>query len=115
MATVFNNIDKVAGDPQISALVTIELVWDKRVSPVAKIEDEDTMVQGYYGTGTDDDGRWSVSLTANDEITPADSVYKILERISQGDVTTEYYISVPQGATAVYWSGDLIVEAPEWA
>ena len=114
MATIFNNIERVAGAAE-SALVTITLMWDTTVSPVAKVEDEDAMIQGSYGTSTDLDGNWSVALTANDDITPVDSVYKITERITQGNATTTYYVSVPNNATPTFWVGDILVDEPAWA
>lgn len=115
MATVFNKIDKVAGDPSANVTVTVQLVWDKDVSPVAKIEDEDTMIQGPFTTVTDDTGLWEADLVPNDEITPADSVYRVTEILTSTSETTVYYISVVDNATPNVWVGDLLHEAPDWA
>jgi hypothetical protein len=117
MATIFNNVDRVAGDPLSSVLVTIVLLWDTSESPMAKIEDEDTIVRGTYGTSTDLDGHWEVDLVPNDEITPVDSVYKITERLSTNNDSITYYISVPDSATPTSWIGDIILsqeELPSW-
>jgi len=114
MATIFNNVDRVAGDPLSSVLVTIVLLWDTTLSPIAKIEAEDTIVRGTYGTTTDLDGHWEVDLVPNDEITPADSVYKITERLSTSNESVTYYVSVPNSATPTSWIGDILVEAPSW-
>jgi hypothetical protein len=115
MATIFNNIDRVAGDPLQSVLVSIVLVWDKSVSTVASIQDEDTMIRSSYGTKTDSDGRWETNLVSNDEITPANSLYKITERINDDSIA--YYVSVPNSATPTFWVGDILVDPddlPDW-
>ncbi len=112
MATVFNNIDRVAGNPLESVVVKITRIWDNSVSPVATVEDSDTMIRSSYGTETDALGNWEVDLVSNDEITPEDSVYKVTERISSD--TTTYYISVPDSATPTSWVGDLIIATPDW-
>lgn len=114
MATVYNNIDKVAGNPYTSVVVSIALVWDTSESLVAKIEADETMVRGNFGTETDVDGHWEVEgIVPNDEITPADSVYKVTERDSSSNSVT-YYISVPTAATPTSWIGDIIVSTPDW-
>lgn len=117
MATVFNNIDRVAGDPLSSVMVSISLLWDTSLGTVAKIEDEDTMVRGTYGTESDADGHWEIDLVSNDDITPADSVYKVSERITSSNDIATYYISVPNSATPTSWIGDIILsqeELPSW-
>lgn len=117
MATIFNNVDRVAGDPLSSVLVTIVLLWDTSESPMAKIEDEDTIVRGTYGTSTDLDGHWEVDLVSNDEITPAGSLYKITERLSISNDYVTYYVSVPNAATPTSWIGDIVLDTddlPDW-
>ena len=114
MATIYNNIEKVAGQAQEGVLVTITLLWDKDESIVAKIDDEDTMVQGSFGTSTDEDGRWEqATIVTNDSITPAGSVYSVTERLAGTESAVTYYVSVPDGATPVYWVGDILVDKPE--
>jgi hypothetical protein len=114
MATVYNNIDKVAGNPYASVVVSLELLWDTSVSLVAKVEEDEVMVRGTYGTETDADGRWEVDgIVPNDEITPADSVYKVTERDASNNTVT-YYISVPNAATPTSWVADIIVDTPDW-
>lgn len=114
MATVFNNVDRVAGDPLSAVLVSIVLLWDTTLSPVAKIDGEDTIVRGTYGTTTDIDGHWEVDLVPNDEITPASSVYQITERLSTSNESITYYISVPNSATPTSWIGDIMADTPGW-
>ena len=113
MATVFNNIDKGAGEAEAGVVVNISLQWDKDESSVAKIEDEDTMVRSDYAATTDVDGHWEVDLVANDDITPSGSVYKVAEKIETE--VTYYYIQVPGSATPISWVGDIIVDKPSWS
>lgn len=116
MATVFNTIERVAGDPQQNALVSIDLVWDETLSPVAKIDGQSRMINGPWGNQTDDDGFWRVDLVPNDQILPAGSLYVVSERLEQNNETHLYYIEVPAQATPVeLWAGDLIQPKPSWA
>jgi len=117
MAVIFNNIDRVAGDPLASVNVTIELIWDNSNNPVARVLDEDTVVRCLYGTTTDGDGHWEVDLVPNDEITPAGSLYKITERLSISNDSVTYYVSVPNAATPTSWIGDIVLDTddlPDW-
>lgn len=107
MATVYNNIDRVAGDPS-AVSIKIELLWDKADSLVAKDTDTETMYQGPFQTDSNDLGYWSASLVPNDVIEPTDNVY----RITEGD--WQYYIFVPSSATPTYWTGNLSVIKPSW-
>lgn len=112
MATIYNTIEKAAGVPKSGVTVKVELVWDTSVSPVAYAEE--TMINGAYGTTTDQDGYWSVTtIVENDNITPADSLYRITEESVNADDVV-YYISVASAATPVYWVGDLIEDTPTW-
>jgi hypothetical protein len=118
VATVFNNIDRVAGDPLNAVNVAIELIWDTSVSSIARILNEDTVVRGLYSTTTDADGYWEVDLVSNDDIIPADSLYKITERLAISNDTAVYYISVPNSATPISWIGDIVLDpgdVPNWA
>ena len=119
MATIYNNIDRVAGDPQNTAQVKIQLLWDKTVSPVARDSDDDVMIQGYYVKGADENGHWETDLVPNLEILPADSVYRITEIVKEvlddfKPTETTYYITVPDSVTPA-WTGDLILTSlPGW-
>lgn len=112
--TVYNYIDRVAGDPLASVVVNITLVWDTDESPVAVDTDDETMVRGTFGVETDTDGYWEVDLIPNDEISPTGSLYKVVERISSTEETATYYIEVPGAATPTAWVGSLITEEPTW-
>lgn len=118
MATIFNNIDRVAGDPQ-TAEVRIDLVWDTSSSPVARNTDEDTFYRGPFRIDVDEDGHWSVVIAANDDILPLDNAYKITETLlNEEDDTDEisnvYYIFVPATASPSYWVGDILIDTPDW-
>ena len=111
--TIYNNIDKVAGDPQMSVTVTLELLWDQSVAPVAKVDDADTMIAGSYTFNGDEDGYWEREVVANEDISPADTVYKVTEAFSDGTNST-YYVSVVTSATPIQWVGDIIAATPDW-
>lgn len=113
--TVYNHIDRVAGDPLASVVVSITLVWDTDLSPVALDSDDETMVRGTYGAETDTDGYWEVTLVPNDEILPAGSLYKVVERISSTEETATYYIEVPGAATPMAWVASLLQPEPSWS
>ena len=112
--TIYNNIDRASGGPQFAVAVSIQLLWDSVLGPVAKVNDSDTMIQGSYSTSSDENGYWETDVIDNDSITPSDSVYKIVETTKSSVVST-YYISVPDAATpGPFWVGDLIVATPDW-
>jgi hypothetical protein len=111
--TIYNNIDKVAGNPQESVHVLIELLWDTNESPVARVDEEETMIQGSVSLSSDADGRWEKDVVPNDVILPVDNVYRITETLKSGPVST-YFISLSDGATADFWVGDFLVAKPSW-
>lgn len=113
MATIYNNIDKVAGDPQ-SVAVTIALVWDTNTSAVAKDTTNSSFIQGPVTVDSDELGAWVTDVVDNDSILPSDNAYKITEEIKSSGAKTTYYINVPAGATPNYWVGDLIISTPSW-
>jgi hypothetical protein len=118
MATVYNNIDRVAGDPQATAVVKVELLWDKTTYPVPKHVTEDYMIQGYFIIDVDEEGYWQASLVPNINIFPADSIYKVTDTIKEVDTPTTtytYYIEVPDAASPHFWAGNLIkLDIPDW-
>lgn len=114
MPTVNNTVYNPNGDAVEGAKVEIELVYNSASQAVAIDSDNDRIISGTYSTLTDSDGEWSATLVANEDITPASSVYKVTERIA--NVNTVYYISVPaDGATpAPNWIGDILTTAPSY-
>lgn len=113
MATIFNNVDKVAGNPQ-SVYVEIALVWDTDESPIARDISNDSMIQGPVTVDADETGNWTINVVPNDSILPAANAYRIKETIKSTKVSTTYYISVPDAATPEFWVGDLIISTPSW-
>jgi hypothetical protein len=112
MAEVFNNIKKADGLAQDDFNITVELSWDKSQSPVAYEGNNSVMISGAAMASTDSDGRWSVNLTPNSEITPLGTFYKVTETQSDGALSEVYYIEVPD--TASVWVGEIIVSKPSW-
>lgn len=110
MATIFNTIAKVGSDPQ-AAIVTIELVWDTTVAGMARSTLADVSFEADFNTEVDELGYWSLNVTSNDNILPADSVYRITE---VGENTVTYYISVPDSATPSFFVGDILAATPGW-
>lgn len=114
MATIYNTIKKVNGDPASGVVVTVSLVSDPDESIPVRDDDDNFSVLGSSSTETDSDGYWEMDeLTANDEITPAGTLYRIVERDSYSNEIT-YYVNVATGATPTYFVGDILVEAPSW-
>lgn len=114
MTTVFNEIDKVGGDP-LKRIVRIELLWDKTVSSVATVAETQSMVLGELVFEGNVQGVWSQDLVANEKISPSNNVYRIsyMETIGDTRNAITYYISVPEAAEDL-WVGDLIVSKPIW-
>lgn len=112
MATVHNTIDKVAGDPQSSADVTIEIVWDKTQGVVSKHDGTQTIIVGPFKADTDEDGYWEVNLVANTEILPIHNAYRVTEVV--GSESISYYIYVSESATPNYWTQSIIIAKPGW-
>ncbi len=114
MATIFNTVERVAGEDQPRFEVEVELVWDTTVAPVAKVEADDILIHGPYYATADNDGHWAIGdLYANTVIVPADSVYKITETFTDSS-SQVYYVSIPDAATPVFWVGDILIAEPEY-
>lgn len=112
MAQIHSTIHGADGEPKANATVTIELSWDQDVSPIALDTDNDVAITGPDIEVTDEDGFWEAELVPNEVITPLHSVYKITEAVDGEDRV--YYVDVPDGATPVYFIGDILVPAPAW-
>lgn len=117
MTTVFNTIHSPDGEPISNANVEVRLLWNKSVQAIAKDDTANRVILGRWATVTDADGEWTVDLLANADISPANTVYKIIERVRPGKETFVYYITVPaDGATPVaQWIGDLLTDTPSFA
>ena len=116
MATIHNTLKKPNGDPIRGADVTVELSWDISTSPFAMHESATPsyIVDGVAYTETDVDGYWEMEVISNEDIFPANSVYRITEEVSSTD-TNSYYVSVPvEGATPIYWVGNNLAATPAW-
>ncbi len=116
MTTVFNNLVTPDGEPLENARVEVRLVWNKHDQRVATDQTANVIIYGVWAVRTDENGRWEVELTPNEDITP-DSVYKIIERVPPGETKYAYFIEVPgELATPVdNWVGDILVDEPTYA
>lgn len=112
MAEVFNVIKKADGLAQDDFNVVVELSWDRSDSPVAYEVNESVMISGAAMASTDPDGRWSVNLTPNTNITPSGTLYRVTETQADGALSETYYIDVPD--TASVWVGEIIAATPSW-
>lgn len=117
MIEVFNNIEQVAGKPA-NAQIVVRLKWDKSESPVAYYDVDDTMIRDYFGTATDEYGKWTANLRPNGLITPEGSVYEVTELIRRSGESTVYYFSIPTPSdpddSGPVWVGSLLVDRPSW-
>lgn len=111
-ATISNKVERADGTPQ-SISVKIQLLWDSTESPVAKDSANDAMIQGSTTIDSDENGSWSLTVTSNDDILPANNVYKIVETAKTGSTSNTYYVSVPNTDPS-FWVGDIIVSKPSW-
>lgn len=113
MATIFNTVERVAGEDEPRFVIRIDLLWDSSLAPVAKVEDADIMISGPFYTMSDADGFWKVDhVYPNDVIVPTGSVYRVTETFSSSE--QKYFIQIPSGATEFYWTGDYVVPSPVW-
>jgi hypothetical protein len=112
--TLYNTITKPSGLAQDDFEISIDLRWDKSVSPVAYLVDSEAMLKGAHTASTNVNGRWQAELVDNDSITPAGSVYKITEVEIGGALVNEYFVSIPGSASGEVWVGSLIVGTPAW-
>jgi hypothetical protein len=117
MTIITNTIHAPDGEAIPSALVEVQLLWDKNDQRIAKDDDAQVVLMGVYATYTNQDGEWSVSLTPNASVTPADTVYRVIERVPPGKTTYVYYIEVPvdTATPAPVWIGDILVDKPSYA
>lgn len=112
MATIHNSIDKVAGDPQSSAEVKIEIVWDSSQAVVPRHVGTETIIVGPFQSDADEDGYWEANLVPNTEILPVHNAYRVTETVDTTDVV--YYVYVTDSATPNYWSHSVSIAKPGW-
>lgn len=114
MATIYSTIKKANGDPAIGVTVTVSLSVDPDGSVPVRDDTDDFAVLGSSSTTTDDDGYWSMDeITPNDQITPAGTLYKIVELDTLGNTRT-YYVDIPDNATPSFFVGDILAATPSW-
>lgn len=97
MATVTNTIKLPDGTVPSSVAVEIELVSSSGVRVAGWVTATDVGIVGVIRP-TVTAGVWSVSLAANDDITPASTLYKVNEYVNGRRYT--YYIDVTGSGNA---------------
>lgn len=98
MATVTNTITKPGGAVAPLATVIVELVAGATITAgFVTATNVEILGRDTFSAGVD--GTWSKSLTANSELTPTGTMYRVTEQ-AVGDAlsTTVRYIVVPAGA-----------------
>lgn len=98
MATVTNTVTKPGGDVATLATVIIELVAGVEItSGFVSATNVEILGRNTFSAGVD--GTWSKSLTANSDLTPANTMYRVTEQaVGDPDSRTIRYIVVPAGA-----------------
>ena len=113
MTTIYNHIASVGGYAQDDIKVQIQLSWDTTVSPFPRVGGATpTSYEGDLIVRTDEDGRWTATIAANDTILPTGSLYKVTE--TEGTtVRAIYYINVLTDSNEV-WVGNVLTGTPAW-
>jgi hypothetical protein len=98
VATVTNTVTKPGGDVATLATVIIELVAGVEItSGFVSATNVEILGRNTFSAGTD--GTWSKSLTANSELTPTGTMYRVTEQaVGDAESRTVRYIVVPAGA-----------------
>lgn len=107
MPTVTNTLKTPDGTAVEGATVTVELIASTTGLPAAGyLAGTDTVVAGVKSTATSSAGVWSMVLTGQDDINPANTYYRIVEQ-PPGAAPIVHTIQVPNVA-GTYWIGDLL-------
>jgi len=106
MATVTNTVKLPDGSTPDRVDVVIELVASTTNRAAGWITASDVTLEAVVRP-TVTNGAWTASLTPNDQIDPAGSVYKVTEYVDKTRYT--HYIEVPAGGGSVH---DLLTTAP---
>lgn len=114
MATIYSTIKKANGDPAVGVTVTVSLTADPTGSVPVRDDADDFSVFGSSSTETNDSGYWEMdNITPNDQITPAGTLYKVVETDAAANTVT-YYVEVPDNATPTFFVGDILAATPSW-
>lgn len=112
-AIVFNALVDEAGEPVVGAYIEIRLLATTNLN-------NESRSPAFYGQSevvsrivarSDSDGRWEFTLIANADMEPANTYYRVWERIS-GLPDKILTFAVP-GTGGPYWVGDLLIDPPD--
>ncbi len=110
MTTMFNILKRPDQTLIENAKVEVTLIAGAGAAP-GFVGATDETILSVYTTLTDATGRWEVDLTPNTEITPSNTYYYIVERVTPNNRSTSYYIIVPDEVTD-QWVGDHRINTP---
>lgn len=110
MATIFDTLKNVE-DPIVGAKVTVSLVVDVNGTGEGFVTADQFGIGFHYTTYTDDEGRWEVIGTPNEEISPANTVYKVVVKYPGSSRKDTNYFTIP-AEDGDYWLYDVLTEAP---
>lgn len=111
MTIVNNIIIDESSDPIANVYVEVRLIafLDQNLESRTSTFAGDVQVLSRVTTRSDFNGAWSLDLIANEDITPANSFYRVIERV-HGNVDQELTFVVPTGGPQNLV--DLLVEVP---
>jgi len=109
LPTVTNTLKTPDGTAIEGAAVTVELIASATALPAAGyVGGSDMVVAGVKATATSSAGVWSMTLTGQDDIAPANSYYRVVEQ-PPGSAPIVHTIQMPTAA-GTYWLGDLLFD-----
>jgi hypothetical protein len=109
MPIVYATIEDPSGNPLRRAYVEARVAVDD-ATHVYRPADEVSLVSRSNGY-TDSNGRWELDLAPNEDLTPANTVYEVIEAPQTGRFRVSY-ILVPDEAGPL-WLEDLLVDPPQ--
>ncbi len=105
--TVHHPID---GTPAAGAQVTVSLIAALVGAGPGYQGNAGRSVQGYSKTETDANGRWTATLVANDDLSPADTFFEVEERVA-GQQPIRHDVAVPDAPTTTLTGAHVLPQA----
>jgi hypothetical protein len=107
---VRNVVTKPGGSLAVGVRVRVRLIASDPPGAPGFLGATDRTIVGEWPTLTNAAGQWELDLEPNANITPANTVYEVMENVGRQSAA-RYYVSVPIGA-GPYWVGDILTDAP---
>jgi len=108
MTTVENIVTRPGGSIVAGGRVRVRLIASIPAGGAGFATDRTIISERWLVT--DSVGAWSANLTANSAITPAGTVYEVIENAGHAGATA-YYVTVPSSG-GPYWTGDILTTNP---